>query len=75
LRASSPADSGPRSIRADVDGRPAVQLSLPPGDGYRDIVLQVPADASRPAVSDITLHFDNGGGEDFVFKLDRLAIR
>ena len=75
LRASSPADSGPRSIRADVDGRPAGQLSLPPGDGYRDIVLQVPADASRPAVSDITLHFDSGGREDFVFKLDRLTIR
>ena len=27
-----------------------------------------------PCVSDITLHFDSGG-EDFVFKLDRLAIR
>ena len=74
LRASTSGNDKLRSIRADVDGRPAGQLSLPTGDGYRDIVIGVPADASRPVISDITLHFDSGG-EDFVFKLDRMEIR
>jgi hypothetical protein len=74
LRASTSGNNSLRSIQADVDGRPAGQLSPPTGDGYRDIVIRVPADASRPVVSDITLHFDSGG-EDFVFKLDRLTIR
>jgi hypothetical protein len=74
LRASTSGNDKLRSIRADVDGRPAGQLSLPTGDGYHDIVIAVPADASRPVISDITLHFDSGG-EDFVFKLDRMAIR
>ena len=61
LRASTSGASSLRSVQADVDGRPAGQLSPPTGDGYRDIVIRVPADASRPVVSDITLHFDSGG--------------
>lgn len=75
LRASSPADAGPRSIRVDVDGRPAAQPHLAGRDGYRDIAIPIPQDLSRPPVSDITLHFDRGGRDDFVFKLDRLMIR
>jgi len=75
LRASSPADSGPRSIQAEVDGRTAAHVSVPGGDGYRDFVIAIPADSSRPAISTITLHFEAGGREDFVFKLDRLTMR
>lgn len=75
LRASAPAGAGPTSIRVDVDGKPAGQPDLTGPDGYRDIVIAVPPDASRPPVSHITLYFDAGGRDDFVFKLDRLTIR
>jgi hypothetical protein len=75
LRASSPAETGPRSIRVDVDGRPAGQPRLPGGDGYGDIAISIPQDPSRPPISEITLHFDSGGGDDFVFKLDRLMVK
>jgi len=75
LRASAPADNGPTSIRADVDGKPAGQANLAGPDGYRDVVITVPPDESRPAVSHITLYFEAGGRDDFVFKLDRLTIR
>jgi hypothetical protein len=75
LRAASPADAGARSIRVAVDGRSAGQVALQTSDAYRDIVIAIPADAARPAVSAITLNFDTGGREDFVFKLDRLTIR
>ncbi len=59
LRASSPADTGPRSMRVDVDGRPAGQSNLSGADGYRDITIAIPEDPSRPPVSEITLHFDS----------------
>jgi hypothetical protein len=75
LRASSPEATGPQSMRVDVDGRPAVQPNLSGPEGYRDIVISIPQNTSRPPVSTITLHFDNGGREAFVFKLDRLTIR
>ena len=75
LRASSPAEAGPRSISVDVDGWPAVQPNLMGPDGYRDIVIALPPDPSRPPISNITLRFDAGGRSDFVFKLDRLTIR
>ena len=75
LRASSPAASGPRSLRADVDGRPAGQAVLAGQDGYRDIAIAIPEDPSRPPVSTITLHFDAGGRDTFEFKLDRFTIR
>ena len=75
LRASSPADTGPRSVRVDVDGRPSGQSSLSGPDGYRDIAIPIPHDAARPPISEITLHFDSGGRDGFVFKLDRLIVR
>ena len=75
LRASSPAATGPRSMRVDVDGQPAGQPNLSGPDGYRDIVISIPQNTSRPPVSEITLHFDSGGRESLVFKLDRLIIR
>ena len=75
LRASSPAETAPRSVRAEVDGRPAGQAAVAGQDGYRDITLALPEDPSRPPVSTITLHFDSGGRETFEFKLDRFAIR
>jgi hypothetical protein len=75
LRASSPKDTGPTSIRVDVDGTPAVQANVAGSDGYHDVVVALPPDPSRPAVSHITLYFEAGGRDDFVFKLDRLTIR
>ena len=75
LRASSPADTGPRSMRVEVDGRPSGQPNLSGPDGYRDIAISIPPDPSRPPVSEITLHFDSGGRDSFVFKLDRLMIK
>jgi hypothetical protein len=75
LRASSPAASGPRSINVELDGRPASQANTAGAEGYRDISLALPADPSRPPISQITLYFDTGGRPDFVFKLDRLTIR
>jgi hypothetical protein len=75
LRASSPTATGPTSVRVDVDGKPAGQSNLAGPDGYRNVIIAVPADPSRPAVSHITLNFDTDGRDDFVFKLDRLTIR
>lgn len=75
LRASAPPATGPRAVRIDVDGRLAGEQTIATRDGYRDMVFAIPEDTSRPAVSTITLHFDNGGRDDFVFKLDRLTIR
>jgi hypothetical protein len=75
LRASAPAATAPRSVRAEVDGRPAGQAAVAGQDGYRDIALAIPEDSSRPPVSTITLHFDSGGQQTFDFKLDRLTIK
>ena len=75
LRASAPAETAPRSLRAEVDGRPAGRTAVEGHDGYRDIAIALPADPSRPPVSTITLHFDSGGRDSFVFKLDRLSIK
>ena len=75
LRASSPPDAGPRAIHVGVDGRPIATLNPPARDGYGDIAVSIPQDASRPRISQITLRFDAGGRPDFVFKLDRLTIR
>ncbi len=75
LRAASPGETGLRSVRAEVDGRPAGQAGLTGASGYRHITIAIPEDPSRPPVSTITLHFDSGGREEFVFKLDRLTIR
>jgi hypothetical protein len=75
LRAASPSPEGPRSLRVDVDGRPAGQRPLTGAGGYHDITISVPADSSRPPVSEITLHFDSAGRDSFVFKLDRMSIK
>jgi hypothetical protein len=75
LRAASPADAGPRSIRVDVDGRPVAAPALSESGRYHDLVIRIQPDPSRPPVSEITLHFDSGGRDTFVFKLDRLMIR
>jgi hypothetical protein len=74
LRAAWPRMEGPRSIRVASDGRPAGLLNPSGQAGYHDIVMSVPPDPTRPAISQITLHFDSGGKRDFVFKLDRLII-
>jgi hypothetical protein len=75
LRASSPRGEGPRAIRVDVDGTPAATLKPSGPGGYGDLVIPVSANAARPPVSEVTLHFDRGDREDFVFKLDRLSVR
>ena len=75
LRASSPAGARPRAIRVDVDGRTAIGAAVPAQEGYRDIAIRIPPDSSRPPVSEITLQFDTGGRDDFVFKVDRMVVR
>jgi hypothetical protein len=75
LRALSGSETGPRSVRAEVDGRPAGQLPIAGQEGYRDITIAIPDDSSRPPISTITLHFDSGGRDTFDFKLDRFTIR
>jgi hypothetical protein len=75
LRASSPANVGPRAVRVDIDGHTVAHVALPGRDGYRDIAIPVPNDPSRPPISEITLHFDARGTTGFIFKADRMAIR
>jgi hypothetical protein len=74
LRASWPRIEGPRSIRVDMDGRPAGLLTPSGHDGYHDFVISISPDPSRPPISEIILHFDRGSKRNFVFKLDRLII-
>jgi hypothetical protein len=75
LRASSPADGGPQSISVEVDGRPAARVNPGGRDGYRDLIIAIPADPARPQISQIALQFDSPGRDAFIFKLDRLIIR
>jgi hypothetical protein len=75
LLASAPSDTGPKSIRVDIDGKPAGEVNLGGAVGYHDVIIAVPPDPSRPPVSQIALHFDAGGRDDFIFKLDRMTIR
>lgn len=75
LRASSPPPEGPRALRVDVDGRQAGHRSLTAAGGYHDVTISLPPDSSRPPVSEITLHFDSGGRDSFVFKLDRISVK
>ena len=74
LHASSPAATAPDSVTVDVDGHAISKLRVEPG-GYRDMSVRIPADAGRPSISEITLQFDSGGHNGFVFKLDRLLVR
>jgi len=75
LRASSPPAGELQAIGVEVDGRPAARLNPSGPEGYRDMVIAVPSDPARPAVSQIALQFESGGRDAFVFKLDRLMIR
>ena len=75
LRAASPMGAGPKAMHVDVDGRPVATLNPSTRDGYRDLIVTIPPDPSRPPISLITLRFDAGDRPDFVFKLDRLTIR
>lgn len=65
---------GPQSIRVTSDGRPSGLLHPSGHDGYHDVMISVPPDPSRPAISEMALHFDSGGQRNFLFKLDRLII-
>ena len=75
LRAASPAGAGPKAMHVDVDGRSIATLNPSTRDGYRDLIVTIPPDPSRPPISHITLRFDAGDRADFVFKLDRMEIR
>jgi hypothetical protein len=75
LRASSRSATGPLAIRASIDGGSPALVNLPVREGYRDIVIPVPPDPSRPAISEITLQFDSGGRAGFVFNVDRMIVR
>jgi len=75
LRASSRSATGPLAIRASIDGGSPALVNLPVREGYRDIVIPVPPDPSRPAISEITLQFDSGGPAGFVFNVDRMIVR
>ncbi|HKY22375.1 MAG TPA: sulfatase-like hydrolase/transferase [Vicinamibacterales bacterium] len=75
LRASAPVSGGLQSIGVDVDDRPAARLAPTGRDSYREMVITVPADPTRPRISQIMLQFDSGGRDTFLFKLDRLSVR
>jgi hypothetical protein len=75
LRASSPMGAGPKAMYVDVDGRAVATLNPSTRDGYKDLIVTIPPDPSRPPISHITLRFDAGDLPDFVFRLDRMAIR
>jgi hypothetical protein len=62
-------------VRVDVDRKPVTAPALSESGRYYDLVIPIPRDPSRPPVSEITLHFDSGDRDSFVFKLDRLTIR
>ena len=51
-----------------------MHLNLSADDGYRDLSISVPADATRPPISQITLNFEPGR-DPSAFKLDRIIVR
>ncbi len=70
LRASSSPGPAPQALNAEVDNRHTLKLAAPDGQGYRDLSLRIPADPSRPAVSQIALDLQGAS-----LKLDRMIIR
>jgi hypothetical protein len=74
LRASSSPGPAPDSLRVYVDGKEISKLKMRP-EGYRDLSVRLPADSRRPSISEITLHFDSGARNSFVFKLDRFLVK
>jgi hypothetical protein len=74
LRASSSPGPAPDWLFVNVDGREIATVKME-GEGYRDLSVRLPADTRRPSLSEITLRFDSGARNSFVFKLDRMLVR
>jgi PA14 domain-containing protein len=74
LRVSSSPGPAPEAVVAEVDGGHTQKLASPGATGYRDVSVTIPAEASRPTVSQIVLDLQGTGGVP-VFKLDRIVIR
>jgi hypothetical protein len=74
LRVSSSPGPAPEAVVAEVDSRHTQKLTLPSANGYRDVPVTIPADSSRPVISQIVLHLQ-GTGDVPVFKLDRISMR
>ncbi len=74
LRASASPASPPVSVNVQVDGKATSQLKID-GESYRDLLVNVPADSTRPHVSEITLHVQSVTTDVPAFKLDRMIIR
>ena len=55
LRASASPASPPVSVNVQVDGKATSQLKID-GESYRDLLVNVLADSTRPHVSEIMLH-------------------
>jgi hypothetical protein len=74
VRASAPPSGGGQAIRVHVDGEPAVLLDSGKTDGYREMLMRVPADPGRPSISHISLEFPASAETPYPFKLDRMTI-
>jgi hypothetical protein len=74
LRASTSPGATPDAVGVSVDGQLIATLRSNAG-AYSDFAVDIPANPSRPAISEITLDLRGSGGGVPVFKLDRLQIQ
>ena len=74
LRASAAPGPPPDFVAVSIDGHDVTKLKMD-GTAYQDLVVRIPADANRPAVSEIVLDLGSHGRGVPVFKLDRMIVR
>jgi hypothetical protein len=74
LRASAAPGPPPDTVKVSIEGREAARLKMD-ATGYHDLTIRIPADANRPAISEITLDLGLNQGGLPVFKLDRMIVR
>ncbi len=74
LRASTSPGSAPDAISVSIDSQTIATLRSE-SSVYRDLSLDIPANSSRPTISEITLHLQATAIGVPVFKLDRMSIQ
>lgn len=74
LRAALSPDTASQPVSVSVDGRPAARFDVN-GSSYLDYPVKIPADSSRPSISEITLQLEGSGDPLPLFKLDRISVR